>query len=234
MSFFTKKEKKKRTVIQIVMDTIINIVMVAALLLFVLAIVTVFNHKDNPNEAFLLGYKPVYVMTGSMEPTLRVNGVVIIKKAEYDEINIDDIVMYEIDDKMITHRVVEITDDGIRTKGDNNNVQDAYLLQPENIRGKAVSIWNWTATVVNKWNSPQGRTQIIIIAIFIVCVFLLLAGIKIIFKSKKSSSEIEETQDPMNNSVPDKQCKTEPPSPRFALSEEEAAKTIYIPKDLRR
>lgn len=232
MSINDRKEKKKRTVFQIIMDTIINIIMVIAILLFVLAILTIYNHKDNPNEAFLLGYKPVYVMTGSMEPTLKVNGIVIIKEAEYDEINIDDIIMYEIDDKMITHRVVDISDEGIRTKGDNNNVQDAYLLQPENIRGKAVAIWNWTATIVNKWKTPQGKTQIIMIAVFVVCVILLLTGIKLVLKSPKFKAE--ETLPTESKPKSDKQGQTETPAPRFALSEEEAARTIYIPKEPRR
>lgn len=179
------KAKEKKSVGAIIRDTIVNIIMVLSIILFAIALYSGYINQDNPDEAFLLGYKPVYVMTGSMEPTLKVNGVVIIKQIDYDDVQVDDIIMYEIDDKMITHRVVEITDEGIRTKGDNNNVKDAYLLQPENIKGKAVAIWNWTATIVNKFSTTSGRTQLIILAALVVFLILFIIGISIILKAKK-------------------------------------------------
>ena len=84
-----------------------------------------------------------------MEPTLKVNGVAIVEKATYDEVEVGDIIMYQVGDKMITHRIIEKTEDGITTKGDNNNTQDAYLLTEENVKAKVVSIWNWTSIPLN-------------------------------------------------------------------------------------
>ena len=249
-----QKSKEKRSAVAIIRDTIINVFMVAAILIFLLALYTMYKHQDDPNNAFLLGYKPVYVMTGSMEPTLRVNGIAIVKQAEYDEIELEDIIMYEIDDKMITHRVIEISDEGIRTKGDNNNVQDAYYLQPENIRGKVVSIWNWTATIVEQWKTKEGRTQITIIGIFVICAILFAIGMKMFLKQKKPTepeetdskyisnensnamaygSPTEELTDTgadvpdITQNSPNKDIK-KPEKPRHAISAEEAESTLYI------
>ena len=247
----------KKNIGKIIKDLIVNIIMGMSIIIFAIALYSGYVHKDNPNEAFLLGYKPVYVMTGSMEPTLKVNGLVIIKQIDYDDVKVDDIIMYEIDDKMITHRVVEITDEGIRTKGDNNNVQDAYLLQPENIKGKAVDIWNWTAKIANMFSTAKGRTQLIIIGVFVVCLILFIIGIRIVInaknspsentkKSKENKSKIESSTKQISNhqqtaldtiNVNEKEPlivmeSVSIPSednPRKALSEEESNNTIYVP-----
>lgn len=252
-----KKNREKRSVAQIIKDTIVNIIMVAAVGIFILALYTMYQNQDNPNEAFLLGYKPVYVMTGSMEPTLRVNGIVIIKEVSYDDIVADyevaadgyietddhkndkrPIVMYEIDDKMITHRVVDVSEEGIRTKGDNNNVQDAYYLQPENIRGEVIAVWNWTAKLVEYWKSPQKRARMITIAVaLVVFVVCLTIGLKMILKQKNKQEpsadtfDIEPAQD-VSSDIPSEitqegRIETLPP-PRHALSKEEAESTLYV------
>lgn len=247
-----KKTKEKRSTAQIIIDTIVNIVMAAAVALFVLALITVYKNQDSPNEAFLLGYKPVYVMTGSMEPTLRVNGIVIIKEASYDEIVKDykeaadgyvesedhknderPIVMYEIDDKMITHRVVDVTEEGIRTKGDNNNVQDAYYLQPENIRGEVVAVWNWTATLVENWKNPAKRVRMIVFAIAIIIFLICLPlGIKMMKKAKpKSSDTVRPDTSSEPNTIPAEPNSAQPISiqkARHALSKEESDMTLYV------
>lgn len=233
-----KEPSKSRNIGVIIRDTIVNIIMVLSILIFALALYSGYVHRDNPNEAFLLGYKPVYVMTGSMEPTLKVNGLVIIKQIEYDDVQVDDIIMYEIDEKMITHRVIEITDEGIRTKGDNNNVKDAYILKPENIKGKAVAIWNWTAVIANKMSTARGRTQLIIFGALFICLILFIIGISIILKSKNKqdittdahSTHSKEETEQISSTEPVNSPELDNSTPRRALSEEEADRTIYIPR----
>lgn len=256
----SNKNKEKRSVISVIRDTIINIFMILAILIFILALYTMYKHQDDPNNAFLLGYKPVYVMTGSMEPTLKVNGIVIIKEASYDEIVKDykeaidgyvesenhkndkrPIIMYEIDNKMITHRVVDVTDEGIRTKGDNNNVQDAYYLQSENIRGEAVAIWNWTADIINSWKTENGHHKIVITAILVICAVLFILGIKMFLIQKKSQEPDNSpeaaapglTDASINLTAPEKKPLETPKiltasKPRHAVSAEEAESTQYI------
>lgn len=139
-------------------NIITDILVVASLLLLVFSVYTAYSFKENPENAYLMGYKPVFILTGSMEPTLRTNGVAIVHKATYDEVEVGDIIMYEIEDKMITHRIVEKSEEGIITKGDNNNSRDSYLLTDENVKAKVVSIWNWTAKPVGQiWPNGFGN-----------------------------------------------------------------------------
>ena len=116
-----KKEKKFK-----LGDVILNIVVALAFLFLGMSIIIGVKFKENPEDAYLLGYKPVYILTGSMEPTLREKGVCIVKKISYDDVKVGDMIMFTIDEKTITHRVISKTEEGIRTKGDNNDVDDAF------------------------------------------------------------------------------------------------------------
>ena len=131
-------------------NAITNVLVVASILLLFFALFTAYKFKENPEDAYLFGYKPVLILTGSMEPTMHVNGVVIVEKSTYDDVKEGDIIMYKVNDKMITHRIIEKSSEGITTKGDNNQTEDAYLLKEENIQAKVVKIWNWTAKPLNE------------------------------------------------------------------------------------
>ena len=61
--------------------------------------------------------------TGSMRPTFSCNNTLIITK-HYKNLSIGDIVGYMKDDKIIVHRIVDINESCIITKGDNNIYPD--------------------------------------------------------------------------------------------------------------
>lgn len=74
-----------------------------------------------------LGFGAAVVLTGSMEPVLSENDlIVVVKSAQY---NVGDIVVYTTGGTPVVHRVIE-TDDGggiLVTKGDANNTADAPI-----------------------------------------------------------------------------------------------------------
>ncbi len=70
----------------------------------------------------IFGIKIFKVASGSMEPTLLVNNLILVK--ESSKYNIGDIVTYKYDDSYITHRIVSIDNEEIITKGDANNTED--------------------------------------------------------------------------------------------------------------
>ena len=77
------------------------------------------------------------IATGSMEPTLNVKDMVIVKITK--DIKVNDIITYEEDDNLITHRVIDIKNDTITTKGDANNSLDVKVPK-EKIVGKIVFV----------------------------------------------------------------------------------------------
>lgn len=171
-----------------ILGWIFNIICIVAL---VLAVFTAYNAHKTGEPANIFGYRPVYVLTGSMEPFMKTDSVVITKDVKsIDEINVGDVVTYHITDDegkrlVITHRIKEISEDGtITTKGDNNNVSDAYDLSIDNIDAKVVLVFNQAAWIVNTWKSTSGK---ILLLAPIIAIILLYIGYKFVMKDNKEN-----------------------------------------------
>lgn len=87
------------------------------------------------------GYKPLVIISGSMEPVLKVGGILYYKEIKLDEYAKDDIVVYKSNKYLISHRIVEIKDNGFKTKGDANKNIDSNLLSFNKVLGKGT---NWS------------------------------------------------------------------------------------------
>lgn len=102
-----------------------------------LIIQTVIKPESTPD---VFGYKTFTVVSGSMEPTINIDDVIIVKTVDKKDIQINDIITFNIDGEIITHRVMDykvIQDEVIyTTKGDSNEVTDIQLVNYRNIEGK--------------------------------------------------------------------------------------------------
>lgn len=164
------------------------IILYAMGIFFIVSVYSVCNARIKGTEAYICGYRPVFILTGSMEPTLKTNGVAITKRVKtIDELEVNDIVTYHVNTDTgeqikITHRVVDITEEGIiTTKGDNNNVTDSYELSIDNVETKVVLIINQTAWIAAKWATTSGKILFIGIPI---CMILLIISLKYLFESE--------------------------------------------------
>ena len=83
----------------------------------------------------LFGYTIFSVATGSMQPTLNINDIIIIKIT--DEVKEGDIITFSENNEFITHRVLKKNNETFITKGDSNNTED-NPVNKENIIGKFV------------------------------------------------------------------------------------------------
>lgn len=88
----------------------------------------------------LWGHKPLVVISGSMEPTLQVGGLLYYHEENIDKINKDDILVYKSRNHIISHRVVERLDEGFVTKGDANKSNDSDMIDNSRVMGKGT---NW-------------------------------------------------------------------------------------------
>lgn len=89
----------------------------------------------------LWGQKPLVVISGSMEPTLKVGGILYYEKIDINDFDEGDILVYQTKEHIISHRIVDINENGFITKGDINNSVDNYLVSDEQILGKGT---NWS------------------------------------------------------------------------------------------
>lgn len=85
-----------------------------------------------------VGVRPYIVLSGSMEPTIQTGSLAFVNsKASFDEVRKGDIVAFQIDTgATVTHRVISVTDQGIETKGDNNDVSDGITTTKDNFKGE--------------------------------------------------------------------------------------------------
>lgn len=86
--------------------------------------------------------KPVAIASGSMEPELHIGDVAIIQKCNVNDVNVGDIIEYQMEGYTVIHRVVEkIQRKGeyyFVTKGDDNNSPDADEVREDQLIGKVV------------------------------------------------------------------------------------------------
>lgn len=118
---------------------ILKIVVIIICVIFAIVLIKkIINKEEIP---FITNQNSYVVLSGSMEPEISIGDIVISKKTSIDEIRKGDIITFNTQNMMVTHRVVEITnDEGGRiryiTKGDNNNANDIGTIGFENIVGK--------------------------------------------------------------------------------------------------
>ncbi len=79
------------------------------------------------------------IASNSMSKTINKGDLIIVEKLNQEEVKelvIGDILVYEYQEKVIVHRIVEISNDKFKTKGDNNEVIDNYTVNSSDVIGK--------------------------------------------------------------------------------------------------
>ncbi len=77
----------------------------------------------------------------SMNPTLKAGDQLRVVPYDNKRIHVGDVVIFQAPEgkRLVTHRVVSVGSQGVRTRGDNNNNTDSWVLRPEEITGRVVS-----------------------------------------------------------------------------------------------
>lgn len=76
-----------------------------------------------------------YLQNNSLTNQIKQYEIVCFDKLEDQEIKLYDIILFKKDNKLIVHRIVEITEDGYFTKGDNNAERDDWTVARVEILG---------------------------------------------------------------------------------------------------
>ena len=105
--------------------------------------------------------KPLGVATGSMKPTINVGDLIIIKKCNANDIEVNDIIEYTRKNYSVIHRVIDKYQlDGqifFITKGDNNDSNDTDPVSEEQLKGKAIARIPYLALPTIWLDSLSGR-----------------------------------------------------------------------------
>lgn len=134
------------------------------------------------------GSNPFYVVSsGSMEPTLKVNDVLVVRDGgSWDDLKVGDIIVFnrpDGEDRVIVHRIIDIDEDAdgdrtVRTKGDNNPSSipgTDYPIREDDYIGRVVYVVPGIGIVTEVIRPPVNY---IIIAIILAILFFNRLGKK--------------------------------------------------------
>ena len=127
-------KKAINKIINIVLDIIIFFVFIGFLIALASFVQIKMMHKKYCN---VFGYTYFQILTGSMEKEINIDDVVIVKLG--NKVKKGDIISYNSGDVIVTHRIVEMNDEEIITKGDANNANDDPIKKADVI-GKVVYV----------------------------------------------------------------------------------------------
>jgi len=107
------------------------------------------------------GWSVDAVFSGSMEPELKVGGVVITRPAEAEDIKVGDTITFysPLSEKLTSHRVIAAEDGSsfhFRTKGDANEDADPFIVPAENVVGKVYFHIPYLGYVTQFVKTPLG------------------------------------------------------------------------------
>lgn len=154
------KAKRIRTVI-----SIIAYILIIPLLIYNISLIAqaVINPDKTPS---FLGIKTYTIISGSMEPAIKVGDIIIVKDTQGNDLKINDVISFRQGQTVVTHRIVEIQEkDGEKlyiTKGDNNNIEDSGEALYSQIEGKVIGRIPFLGRISRML---QGKVMMIVIAL---------------------------------------------------------------------
>ncbi len=167
--------------VKYVLIKILYIIIIPIILYDLLLIAqTIINPEKTPS---FLGIKTFSIITGSMEPVIGIDDIVIVKEVNADELNNNDIISFKTNDGIITHRIINAKKEGnsliYTTKGDNNEVTDIERVEFSQIEGKYIG-----KIPKISWLLSFFKNKIVFSVILIVLI------ISFIYEKKKISNKI--------------------------------------------
>lgn len=130
---------------------------------------------------FILGIRPYVVQSGSMEPIIETGSICFVNKnIKYENIKKNDIIAFKMNNSiLVTHRVISVTENGLETKGDSNEISDGISTTKENYIGKNIFSIPKVGYVIELIQSKNGKI------IFITLIIILFLSSFLISKPNK-------------------------------------------------
>lgn len=173
---------------------LVLLILIALFLAYYTISTRIYSNKGEKYEPFVSLYT---IVSGSMEPNIKVYDVVISKKVKSPkDIKVGDVITFVSTSSIskgmtITHRVIEVveTENGIayRTKGDNNLSPDTAPAEYSNVIGKVILRVPQLGRVQSFIGTQSGWLIIIVIPALII----IISDILKIFKLTGVKNKIE-------------------------------------------
>lgn len=130
--------------------------------------------KLTGSEPTIAGYRICYVMSGSMEPALKVGSAVVVQPLAAEEVRTGDIITYRGESSvgLITHRVERLARENgqllFHTRGDANNVPDPQPVTEWQLVGKVALTVPYLGYLLAYTRTREGLTVLIGLAMLMI------------------------------------------------------------------
>ena len=137
---------------------IFNYIITALLVLLLLFNLTSILARKITGKSYaqVCGFTTAVVISGSMEPSISINDIVVIQEKK-TYVTKDVITFVSERGSLITHHIVEITEEGYMTQGDaNNSVDTEAPISKDKVLGKVIFVIPGIGLALEYMKTPLG------------------------------------------------------------------------------
>lgn len=177
--------------------SLLNIFSVLVIVFAVVVLLCVVMTPKGEAPSFM-GYTVMRVLTGSMEPEIPTDSLIVVRRTDPAEIQPGDVISFYSEDPSLrgmanTHRVTEVEKNGVgfvfHTKGDANVVEDQYGVHSENLIGKVVFTTTILGKIVRLLSNPLIYVPLILIPMAAIVITNLVKTVNLVRKISKEEEE---------------------------------------------
>lgn len=176
-----RNTKKREGVFGRVFKIIFFILAIIILLIAGSIMIKANTHPDKVPDVF--GYKPMIVLSGSMETSIHTGDLVFVKMVDTTTLKENDVIAFRNEeDTVTTHRIVEIVYENgkqyFKTKGDANNVEDMNLVEMEDVEGIYIGRLAGVGNFLMFLQKPIGLFTVLLVILVIGLIWLYIVNKK--------------------------------------------------------
>lgn len=173
---------------------ILAIVLIAASLFVLLAVVL----TPSGQVPQVMGYSMLRVLTGSMEPDIPEQSMLLVRQTDPEALEIGDVISFFSPDPTLngalnTHRIVGIEDDGTGlrfiTKGDANVLEDQQAVDARQVIGRVVFVAPLLGKLVGLVSNPLVFGLVILLPLAAMLIGNLVGALRSAAKLAKEEEE---------------------------------------------
>lgn len=147
----------------------------------------------------LFGLQVYTVLSGSMEPEYPVGSLVYVREVDTSTLELRDVITFKLSEETTaTHRIIDIIPDEndpqnvrYQTKGDNNDIIDGTLVEPENVIGKVIFKLPYMGYLAMFLGTKQGRFAAIAACAAMLLITLISELLNETLKEKKDKNTLK-------------------------------------------
>lgn len=190
-------------VVKKIFSAFVSLILTAAFLLAGYSIFTVIKANSKGEVPQVLGYSFMKVATGSMEPTIPTNSLIVVKKVDPSDVKEGDIICFYSSDPKIeglpnTHRVIDVESESgkyvFTTKGDASEIPDKYKVSGDRVVGRFIKSFQ-AEKLLKVLQSQYFFFFALLIPLCVVIFFEFLHVKKVIAQKKEDKTNAKDSKD---------------------------------------